>query len=460
MGSSIACCWAGVEGQKRHGPVHLAGVPDYGTASRAVILSANHFLPFYDCLFSIHDQNFLHQCEVEDLMADVAAGRRRGVKLSIVRSDTGEESSVRHLFTSDDVRRVRAAKTPRLVELSKQEPFQAFLAEAAHLSTRLKIPDGLRGGAADVAAAARRDAGGSVLRPSRRTAHGRRSCSPSPTNVARSTTRCCSARARSRSQTRGTSARRGRGATPPLLARAVEVAAARRCRDAELGITVPMLGASLDAINLKLAERFAAAAVAADAKCLLRARRSAAWVERRLAVVPPDAGRASTATSSDYWGVSWKRAHRLWQAWYNDADGEQRGCGYYATQERAAVGRLRRIRREGVERKNRLNPIVERVVRYPARSAAKPAATAPAPAPTRASERKRTQSDLGAGSLNIEQPPAKRRKARRNRRARPSTSSRRYPRRRGCRCPHFATEELQRPAPGRHPRRRLRHRSL
>ena len=175
-----------------------------------------------------------------------------------------------------------------------------------------------------------------------------------------------------------------------------------------------MLGAPVDVADLlKIAEGYAADAVAADAKSLSalreaeeRVRRSeAARVERRLAVVPPDAGRAPTAASSDYWGVSWVERSQRWLAQYRDVDGELRSCGTYVTQERAAVGRLRRIRREGVERQNRLNPIVDmwfvpRVLHT--RRSEEPAAAAPAPAPTRASGRKRTPrviSDLGAGSI-------------------------------------------------------------
>ena len=131
--------------------------------------------------------------------------------------------------------------------------------------------------------------------------------------------------------------------------------------------------------------------------------------EFRLAVhvVPPDAGRAPTATSSDYWGVAWDVGSKAWKTYYTDAHGERRGCGHYATQERAAVERLRRIRREGVERKNRLNPIVDMRLapRVRKRRREEPAAAAPAPAPTRASERNRTprvKSDLGAGSTRVE----------------------------------------------------------
>ena len=107
---------------------------------------------------------------------------------------------------------------------------------------------------------------------------------------------------------------------------------------------------------------------------------------------------------------------KAWKTYYTDAHGERRGCGYYATQERAAVGRLRRIRREGVERQNRLNPIVDmwfvpRVLHT--RRSEEPAAAAPAPAPTRASGRKRkpvVKSHLGAGSTMVEK--AKKRKKR------------------------------------------------
>ena len=429
FGSSIACCWAGVEGQK-NAMVRLI-LPEfhdkYGTASRADIISANHFLPFYDCLFSIHDQNFLHQCEVEDLMAAVAAGRRRGVKLSIVCSATGEESSVRHVFTSDDVRRVRRARTPRLVELSTQAPFQAFLAEAAHLSTRLKIWDGLRGGAADVVwppharnlqepffgAFTKDGYYGSTLvftlaykcralDDTLLLSKGEKPI-PNPQNVG-------AARAR-------------RDAAVTSAARLLKLRARDADRDHELGIKVPMLGAPVDvAVLLKIAEGYAADAVAADAMSLLpaplqaearaekaelreaekaeRARRKG--VERRLAVVPPDAGRAPTLASSDYFGVTWVERLQRWQAQYRDADGERHACGCYATQERAAVGRLRRIRRERVERKNRLNPIVSMWFAPRVRKSTRPA---PAPAPTRASGRTRTPrvtSDLGAGSTRVE----------------------------------------------------------
>ena len=138
-------------------------------------------------------------------------------------------------------------------------------------------------------------------------------------------------------------------------------------------------------------------------------RREAAEAERRrLAVRPPDAGRAPTAASSDYWGVSWNTSEGRWRAYYTDADGERHTCGTsYATQERAAVARLRRIRREGVEDQNRLNPIVHMwfAPRVHTRRREEPAAAAPAPAPTRASGRKRTPrvtSDLGAGSMRSE----------------------------------------------------------
>ena len=109
--------------------------------------------------------------------------------------------------------------------------------------------------------------------------------------------------------------------------------------------------------------------------------------------------------------MSWHQPRQKWKAYYNNADGEERSCGHYVTQERAAVGRLRRIRREGVERQNRLNPIVD--MWFVPRVWRAAAAAVPAPAPTRASGRKRTPrvtSDLGAGSTEVEK--AKKRKKR------------------------------------------------
>ena len=288
--------------------------------------------------------------------------------------------------------------------LSTQAPFQAFLAEGARLANRLEIPPtGLRGGAADVVwpphaktlkdpffGAFTKDGyyGSTLLFTLAykcRALDGKLLLSkgekpiPNPQNIA-------AARAR-------------RDAAVTSAARLLKLRARDADRDRELGFNVPMLGAPVDvAVLLKIAEGYVADAVAADAKSLPALReaeeRARERVERRLAVVPPDAGRAPTAASSDYWGVSWRRAERLWEARYNDADGEQRGCGYYATQERAAVGRLRRIRREGVERQNRLNPIVDmwfapRVRNAPGQGRLLKRG-APAPAPTRAKRRNRT----------------------------------------------------------------------
>ena len=313
LGSAIACCWAGVEGQKK--AMERFILPEfhdkYGTASRADIISANHFHPFYDCLFSIHDQHFLHQCEAEDLMSDVAAGRRPAVVLSFLCPDTGAESSGRHTFTSDDVRRVRAADTWQLVELSTQAPFQGFLAEGARLANRLEIPPtGLRGGAADdvpwpphaftlkapfFGAFTKDGYYGSTLvftlaykcRALDDTLLLSKGEKPIPNrqNVG-------AARAR-------------RDAAVTSTARLLKLRARDADRDRKLGFEVPMLGAPVDVADLlKIAEGYAAAAVAADAKSLPawreyeeRVRRSEARVERRLSVVPPDAGRAPTATS-------------------------------------------------------------------------------------------------------------------------------------------------------------------
>ena len=45
-------------------------------------------------------------------------------------------------------------------------------------------------------------------------------------------------------------------------------------------------------------------------------------------VVPDDAGGART-TSSRFWGVSWNRGSKKWQAHYKDTDGKSRTIGYF-----------------------------------------------------------------------------------------------------------------------------------
>ena len=77
------------------------------------------------------------------------------------------------------------------------------------------------------------------------------------------------------------------------------------------------------------------------------------------AVVAPDPARAPSATSSKFWGVSWNKESRRWEAGYRDANGKRRNLGYFDTQEDAAHAVNAAIRRAGLEGKRRTNPVVD-----------------------------------------------------------------------------------------------------
>jgi len=77
------------------------------------------------------------------------------------------------------------------------------------------------------------------------------------------------------------------------------------------------------------------------------------------AVVAPDPARAPSATSSKFWGVSWNKESRRWEAGYRDANGKKRNLGYFDTQEDAAHAVNAAIRRAGLEGKRRTNPVVD-----------------------------------------------------------------------------------------------------
>ena len=47
----------------------------------------------------------------------------------------------------------------------------------------------------------------------------------------------------------------------------------------------------------------------------------------RSAVVAPDPARAASETTSKYWGVSWHKNRRQWEARYQDADDKRRHIG-------------------------------------------------------------------------------------------------------------------------------------
>ncbi len=77
------------------------------------------------------------------------------------------------------------------------------------------------------------------------------------------------------------------------------------------------------------------------------------------AVVGPDPARDLTATTSKFWGVSWAKRQRRWRAFYKDANGKQRGIGYFDTQEAAAHAVNAAIRRAGLEGRRKTNPVVD-----------------------------------------------------------------------------------------------------
>ena len=79
----------------------------------------------------------------------------------------------------------------------------------------------------------------------------------------------------------------------------------------------------------------------------------------RAAIVAPDPSRAPTETTSKFWGVSWDKKARRWQAKYRDANGKLRSIGNYDTQEQAAHAVNAAIRRAGLEGKRRTNPVVD-----------------------------------------------------------------------------------------------------
>ena len=79
----------------------------------------------------------------------------------------------------------------------------------------------------------------------------------------------------------------------------------------------------------------------------------------RSAVIAPDPARASTATSSKFWGVTWSKRARRWKAYYKDANGKKRHIGLFDTQEDAAHAVNAAIRRAGLQGKRRTNAVVD-----------------------------------------------------------------------------------------------------
>jgi hypothetical protein len=79
----------------------------------------------------------------------------------------------------------------------------------------------------------------------------------------------------------------------------------------------------------------------------------------RSGVVAPDPAHDLTATTSKFWGVSWDKKRRRWQAQYRDVDGKTRFIGLFDTQEAAAHAVNAAIRRAGLEGRRKTNPVVD-----------------------------------------------------------------------------------------------------
>ena len=63
--------------------------------------------------------------------------------------------------------------------------------------------------------------------------------------------------------------------------------------------------------------------------------------------------------TSKFWGVSWNKRERRWQAYYTDAGGKSRFIGLFDTQEAAARAYNAAIRRAGLEGRRKTNPVVD-----------------------------------------------------------------------------------------------------
>ena len=60
---------------------------------------------------------------------------------------------------------------------------------------------------------------------------------------------------------------------------------------------------------------------------------------------------------SKFWGVTWNKSRRRWEAGYKDADDKRRHIGLFDTQEQAAHAVNAAIRRAGLEGRRRTNPV-------------------------------------------------------------------------------------------------------
>ena len=75
----------------------------------------------------------------------------------------------------------------------------------------------------------------------------------------------------------------------------------------------------------------------------------------------PDPSRAPTATTSKFWGVTWHKAGRRWEARYKDANGKLRHIGLFDTEEAAAhaVNAAISALPPDVQARRNTNPVVD-----------------------------------------------------------------------------------------------------
>ena len=75
------------------------------------------------------------------------------------------------------------------------------------------------------------------------------------------------------------------------------------------------------------------------------------------ATVADEGDGTTRTTSSRFWGVSWSKASKKWQAQYKDADGKTCSLGYFDEEEQAARAVNKAIRDAGLEGQRKTNAV-------------------------------------------------------------------------------------------------------